>query len=204
MNAPGSYKWWYLDALSDDGTRGLTAILFYGSVFSPSYAARLRRGEPALPEEHVAVNLALYENGRQKTWVMSEYGREAWKGEVAIAESRLSGLKLAVCDRSAPFVASLVGAGARVEGTVELEPLSAPMPEVFLDGGRQHRWQVIVPRGRVRVRFSRPGFEFEGVGYHDLNQGDSRLEAAFSRWSWARPISWSRTRAAPPPSWRRA
>jgi carotenoid 1,2-hydratase len=186
VNAPGSYKWWYLDALSDDGRRGLTAILFNGSVFSPAYAARLRRGEPALPEEHPAVNLALYEGGRQRAWVMSEYGREAWRGEVSVAESRLSGLKLEIRDRSAPFLASLAGVGSPVEGTVELEPLSAPLPEMFLDGERHHRWQVIVPRGRVRVRFTKPRFEFEGVGYHDINQGDSRLEAAFSRWSWAR------------------
>src|SRR5437879_1139085 len=117
----GSYKWWYIDALSDDGRRGLTAILFVGSVFSPDYAARLRRGEPALPEEHVAVNLALYQGGRQRAWVMSEYGREALRGEgPVIAQSRLeasgSGLRLTIRDRSAPFLASLVGAGARVEG----------------------------------------------------------------------------------------
>jgi carotenoid 1,2-hydratase len=160
--------------------------LFNGSVFSPSYAARLRRGEPALPEEHPAVNLALYEDGRPRAWVMSEYGRDAWHGEVAIADSRLAGLKLEIRDRSAPFLASLAGVGARVEGSVELEALSAPLQEVALDAGKQHRWQVIVPRGRVRVRFTRPRFEFEGVGYHDINHGDSRLEAAFSRWSWAR------------------
>src|SRR4051812_37744771 len=109
----GSYKWWYFDALSDDGSRGLTAILFIGSVFSPDYAARLRRGEPALPEEHVAVNLALYEGGRQRTWVMSEYGREALQGTDPpfIAQSRLerngAGLRLHIRDRSAPFLASL-------------------------------------------------------------------------------------------------
>jgi carotenoid 1,2-hydratase len=188
----GSYRWWYIDALSDDGRRGLTAILFVGSVFSPSYAARLRRGEAALPEEHVAVNLALYEGGRQRTWVMSEYGRDALHAAdpPAIAQSRLEttgdGLKLTIADRSAPFLASLVGAGARVEGTLELTPLSAAMPEVPLDGEKRHHWRVIVPRGRVRVRFTRPRFEFDGVGYHDVNRGDSRLEAAFSRWSWAR------------------
>src|SRR5579883_2096516 len=34
----GGYVWWYLDALSDDGVFGLTAIAFLGSVFSPYYA----------------------------------------------------------------------------------------------------------------------------------------------------------------------
>jgi carotenoid 1,2-hydratase len=188
----GSYKWWYFDALSDDGRRGLTAILFLGSAFSPDYAARLRRGEKALPDEHVAVNLALYENGKQRAWVMSEYGRQALHAvdPPAIGGSRLEptsgGLRLHIRDRSAPFLASLAGAGSRIEGTLDLEPFSPAMPEVFLDSGKQHRWQVIVPRGRVKVRFTQPDFSFDGVGYHDINAGDSRLEAAFSRWSWAR------------------
>ena len=36
--APGGYRWWYVDALSDDGQHGLTVIAFIGSVFSPYYA----------------------------------------------------------------------------------------------------------------------------------------------------------------------
>ncbi|MCK7475445.1 MAG: hypothetical protein MZV49_22675 [Rhodopseudomonas palustris] len=32
--------WWYIDAISDDGTEGLTIITFVGSVFSPYYRSR--------------------------------------------------------------------------------------------------------------------------------------------------------------------
>jgi carotenoid 1,2-hydratase len=190
----GGYAWWYFDGVSDDGARAFTAIVFIGSVFSPSYALRLRRGEAARAEEHVAVNLALYENGRQRAWVMSEYGEDELRavGDAgpAIADSRVErterGLRLTIRDRSAPFFASLAGVGARVEGTVELEPgAEACAPVELTDVGR-HGWRVIVPRGRVRVRFTRPGFEFDGVGYHDVNHGDGRLEDAFARWSWAR------------------
>ena len=196
MNAtPGAYQWWYFDALSDDGKRALSAILFVGSVFSPSYALRLRRGEEARPEEHVAINLALYDRGRLRTWVMSEYGSAALRDVGAagptIAQSGIEalpggGLRLSIHDRAAPFIASMAGLGGRVEGTLELTPECGKMPQVALDGGGLHRWQVLVPRARVRVRFTRPKLEFEGVGYHDINDGDSRLEAAFSRWSWAR------------------
>ena len=41
--APGGYAWWYVDALSADGRRGLTLIAFLGSVFSPYYAWARRR-----------------------------------------------------------------------------------------------------------------------------------------------------------------
>ena len=54
----GAYRWWYLDAVSDDGRDGLVVIFFSGSVFSPYYAARLRAGEPALPSEHRSMGVA--------------------------------------------------------------------------------------------------------------------------------------------------
>ena len=58
----GGYAWWYVDALSDDGQHGLTLIAFIGSVFSPYYAWARRRG-PADPQNHCALNVALYGPG---------------------------------------------------------------------------------------------------------------------------------------------
>jgi carotenoid 1,2-hydratase len=201
----GGYHWWYFDALSQDGERALTAIFFIGSVFSPSYALRLRRGEPARPEEHVAVNLALYERGRQVAWVMSEYGAgdlgEGGEAGPRIGQSAIerdgAGLRVTLRERSAPFFASLAGrwAGAPVEGTVQLEPLAdgfAPV-ELACADGKRHGWQVVMPRARVRVRFARPDFNFDGVGYHDVNHGEGRLEDAFAKWSWARFHTGERT-----------
>jgi carotenoid 1,2-hydratase len=194
---PSGYAWWYFDALSDDGQRAFTAILFIGSVFSPAYAARLRRGESARAEEHVAVNLALYEGGHQISWVMSEYGAHELKGVDAHGPTigathveRLANgtLRLHIRDRSAPFLLSLAKAGRPVEGTIDLEPLGPTLGpfELSSAGGQRHRWRVPMPRARVKVNFTKPAFSFEGTGYHDLNRGDGRLEAAFSRWSWAR------------------
>ncbi|MDB4969894.1 MAG: hypothetical protein JWN44_5583 [Myxococcales bacterium] len=204
---PGGYAWWYFDAVSDDGARALTAIFFIGSVFSPDYAGRVRRGEPARAQEHVGVNLALYERGKKRAWVMSEYG-EAALGPVGEAGPRIGesgierigggggggsggdSLRVTIHERSAPFLVSLAGIGARVDGVIDLEPHAPPLAPVELTGegaaGDRHRWHVQVPRARVRVRFERPSFSFDGVGYHDLNAGDGRLERAFSSWSWAR------------------
>ena len=57
--AENGYAWWYVDALSDDGAHALTIIAFIGSVFSPYYAWARQRGRGD-PENHVAVNVALY------------------------------------------------------------------------------------------------------------------------------------------------
>lgn len=192
---PGGYAWWYFDALSDDGARALTAIFFVGSVFSPDYAARVRRGETARAEEHVGVNLALYERGKKRAWVMSEYG-EAALGPIGEAGPRIggstiertaAGYKIEIHERSAPFLVTLAGIGARVDGVIEIEPHApAVAPVELTSDGDRHLWHVMVPRARVRVRFDRPAFAFDGLGYHDINAGEGRLERAFSSWSWAR------------------
>jgi len=197
---PGGYAWWYFDAVSDDGTRALTAIFFIGSVFSPDYAARVRRGEPARAEEHLGVNLALYERGRKRAWVMSEHRAGALGGVgdagPRIGESsieRVSGdgrgaLRITIREHTAPFLLTLAGVGARVEGTIDVEPLGPPIDPVELhaEGDVRHLWHVLMRSARVRVRFTRPDFGFDGVGYHDVNAGDGRLENAFASWSWAR------------------
>jgi carotenoid 1,2-hydratase len=191
---PGGYSWWYFDALSDDGERALTAIFFIGSVFSPDYAARVRAGAPARAEEHLGVNVALYHRGKKVAWVMSEHPASALvrADESALqigASSVIAGrpMRVEIRERSAPFLLALARLGARVEGEFVLTPESPSLPPAPIgDGAGGHHWSVPVPRARVQVRFTKPDFSFDGVGYHDINRGDGRLEAAFSRWSWAR------------------
>jgi carotenoid 1,2-hydratase len=181
----GGYAWWYFDALSPSGD-GLVCIFFIGSVFSPSYAARLRRGERALPTEHPAVNLALYRRGRPLAWVMSEYRSATFTpdGPVHIATSSIEphagGWRITLAERAAPY-------RQRIAGTITVEPLAPPMaPAQIAEAGAIHAWRVLTPRARVRARFTAPAFELDAPGYHDRNWGDGRLEDAFSRWGWAR------------------
>ena len=44
------YRWWYLDALSDDARFGVAIIGFVGSVFSPYYFSARKKGS-ANPED---------------------------------------------------------------------------------------------------------------------------------------------------------
>lgn len=185
---PGSYQWWYFDALSDDGRYGLAAIFFVGGVFSALYADRLAAGVAASPFDHPMVNLALYDRGRRVAWVLSEYPREALKVErhdldVKIGRSWLrkgaDGYTFRVVDRDYPR-------GRALDVTVRfvpLEPGLAP-PEGKLSTDGRHRWGSPAPRCRVEVRSD--GFSFDGHGYHDVNRGEEPLHAGFRHWSWAR------------------
>lgn len=194
--APGGYRWWYLDAASDDGRDHLVCIFFWGSVFSPRYAARLRRGEAALPGEHAAVHLAFQRDGVMRHWLLAERSDAALESEDSYRvgasrwESGPGRVRIALDERTL---------GQRTRGTLELEALEAPLTEAPLaltPGVADHRWHAVMPRVRVKVALDEPGVRFEGRGYHDANAGSEPMERAIRGWSWARHSGGPKTRVA--------
>lgn len=194
---PGAYAWWYFDALSDDGRTALVAIFFVGSVFSPYYAARLARGEEPEPSEHVAVNLAIYRDGKRPWWVFSEYGASR-------LEVRPRGMGVAASsferDADGSFALRIddvrVGTRSRTLGEIRVTPSgdrTLTSGDVDL-AGRAHRWRCAVPQARVRATFTAPALTFEGRGYHDVNAGDEPPGRALASWSWGRAHHGDRTR----------
>ena len=194
---PGGYRWWYFDALSEDRRFGFTVIFMIGSVFSPSYARRARRGERAAATDHLGVHVALYADGREVGWAMSEYPASALQASerrLAIGGSSLSwhsdgSVHGIIEERSAPIFWSSLGVGTRLRGTFTLAPernAEVPAVELGRSDEQRHHWQVLAPVSSMSVAFDRPALAFSGRGYHDSNWGDGRLEHTFRRWSWAR------------------
>ncbi len=173
--------------MSDDGQHALVVIAFIGSVFSPYYAWKRRSGDGA-PEDHVAVNVALY--GRSgKRWAMTERSRGSLsrsRDRLSIGPSALSwdgnGLRIDIAETTVPFP-------SRIEGTVRLMP-SGVSNETFTIGEKgQHQWQPIAPLSRVEVALKRPGLSWSGHAYLDSNWGAGPLEEAFVRWDWSRSVA---------------
>jgi carotenoid 1,2-hydratase len=191
--APGGYAWWYLDGVSDDGELGFTIIMFVGSVFSPRYArARARPAAPD-PERHCAVNLAIYAaNQRTRVWALTEHAafeRDAEHLRVGASTIRWEhdgSLLVEIDERRTKFFGR---PGSPLRGRVRLRPAAVFGPRIELDHWRaqpRHRWYPVAPHARVEFEFDEPALRFSGSGYHDVNEGDEALEAAFDSWSWSR------------------
>jgi len=177
----GGYSWWYIDAISDDGTHGLTIIAFIGSVFSPYYKAS-GRGNPL---NHCSLNVALY-GPRASRWAMTErsarfVSRDTSSFAIGPSAVRWDGTALVIDidERAMPLP-------FRVRGRVRVEPEILGTSAFALTPGRRHVWHPIAPRARVEARFDAPDLRWSGNGYLDSNRGSESLEEGFSTWEWSR------------------
>ena len=185
--APGGYRWWYLDAISDDGAQALTLIAFIGSVFSPYYArARRLHGAAANPCDHCAINLGLYGHRQRHQWAMTERGSRQLTQQVDTLRIGPSGLHWDGHTLTAMVDEIAVPWPARLRGRIELTPSALMHTPYPLDPAGRHHWQPIAPNARVTVAFDQPGLCWEGTGYLDTNWGSRALEDDFVEWHWSR------------------
>jgi carotenoid 1,2-hydratase len=179
----GGYRWWYVDALSDDGCRGLTLIAFIGSVFSPFYATARRAG-PAEPREFCAINVALY--GSPRRWTLTERGAASLRATATRLDIGPNSLEWNGTALVARFDERSTPWGAPLRGEVRVLPSAVTGRELRLAEAGDHRWWPMAPGSRVEVRLTAPELSWSGTGYLDGNRGSAPLEDAFRGWSWSR------------------
>ena len=185
---PQGYRWWYVDALSDDERYGLTIIGFIGSVFSPYYKTSGRD----IPLDHSCLNIALY--GKGARWVMTERGiSETRQDRDAITfgpsamrwESDGSGDRL-IIDIEERDIRLGIPWRRRVKGKIILHPEMVNEKSFKLDPAGHHHWQAIAPRARIEVKMEQPDIAWTGSGYLDCNHGSEPIEDGFQSWHWSR------------------
>lgn len=152
-------------------------------MFSPYYAfARRRGGGLADPENHCALNVALYGPGGR--WAMTERGRRSVTREgnrfvVGPSELVWDGEALAI-----RFDEVCAPIPKRLKGVVRVTPGPLLTTAFAIDGAGRHEWRPISPACRVEVFCEAPQLTWSGDGYLDFNEGAEPLEAAFSSWTW--------------------
>jgi carotenoid 1,2-hydratase len=182
--APGGYLWWYLDALSDDGQHGLSLIAFVGSVFSPYYAWARRKG-PGNPDDHNALNVALYSPGAGR-WSMTERGaphchREPDRFTIGPSQLHWDGhaLNIDIDEVGVPLP-------RRIRGTVRVVPERLFTFSTALDPHGRHHWGPLAPAARIEVDLQQPALRWSGHAYLDSNEGSEPVDRAFREWDWSR------------------
>ena len=178
---PNGYAWWYVDGLSDCGTRAVSVIGFIGSVFSPWYKWSGRKK----PQNHVCINVATYGPGGRFT--MTDRGETALRQtasrlEVGPSMMRWEGdtLIITIDEVSSPPLIN------RIRGQIRIVPSAVTNVELPLTSDGAHIWRPFAPRSRIEVDIDRPGWQWNGEGYFDANFGSRALEQDFSYWTWGR------------------
>jgi carotenoid 1,2-hydratase len=153
-------------------------------VFSPYYGRARRRGA-ADPEDHCALNVALYGHGGRR-WTMTERGRGAIARsarEYAVGPSHIAWrgdhLAFDIDEWGVPLP-------QRVRGRVRVHPAGLCRFVAALDDAGRHRWGPIAPCARIEAAFDRPRLRWQGHAYVDSNEGDEPIAAAFAEWDWSR------------------
>jgi len=158
-------------------------------VFSPYYAwarRRAARGGPGSePEDHCAINVALY-GIAGKRWTMTERTRrhtQRGAHHFVVGPSSLhwdgQALTLELDEIGAPIP-------FRVRGRVRVQPAGLSRFVTALDDAGRHRWGPIAPVARVEAEFDAPRTRWKGHAYFDSNEGDEPINRPFIEWDWAR------------------
>ena len=160
-------------------------IAFVGSVFSPYYALARRRHAQVNPENHCAINLAIYSPGN-KRWTMTERSAASIsrnQTEFVIGPSSLhwngDHLRVDFVERAVPF-------GQRVIGHFKLYPKQLFNFSTHLDDQHKHRWGPLAPAARIEVELESPKIKWQGNAYFDSNEGDEPIAIPFKDWDWSR------------------
>ena len=178
------YIWWYLDALSEDKTEGLTLIALVGNYCSPYYAAARRKGN-AKAENHCAINAILYRPSGSR-WSMTERAANSVSrstNHMSIGPTTLQWkddhLIIDLNEITVPLPSRLRG-----QIKVELPPLCK---SVFaIDGTGNHLWWPAAPSSKIQVDLKHPNLSWKGHAYLDSNRGIEPLENYFHFWDWYR------------------
>ncbi len=170
--------------MSHDMQHSLTLIAFVGSVFSPYYRWARRSDRPADPENHCAINVALYGPGGR--WAMTERGRGQMQRDsnsFVLGPSRLDWdgqcLHIRLDEISVPWLKPL-------RGHIRLWPEQLLNFSVALDSAGRHHWGPLAPKARIEVDLHQPDLRWQGHAYLDSNEGTEPLEDAFHAWDWSR------------------
>lgn len=194
LGRPGAFAWWYLDLVDDRGD-GLVLIWSWGLPFLPGLAGSARRGTPQAPGDRPSLNLAVYQGGVPRFYLLQELdpGDASWDPAAdrwAFGQSRITMGRTPDGRRQlrAELDCPVPGMPDRLEGIIEVIG-HGRIHEGPGHGDPRHAWTPLMTAcpGTARLRCGEWSAEIDGRAYHDRNSGVQPMHTlGIDRWWWGR------------------
>lgn len=189
----GAYEWWYFDAIDRRTGLALTIIFFRGIPFSGvRQRATARAAESGLADDgsnFPALAFSLYGPERTDAYLVNLHPADAFRIDDDRRNLRI-GESSAALDRGIYTIelSDVLLDGTPLNGRIVFTPVPSIASTHDDDSSSGHLWVLAAPRCEVRGEFLVDGvkIDFDGVGYHDHNIGESSLQAQFRSWEWGR------------------
>ena len=196
--SPGSYEWWYFDAISEDGYS--VVIIFYdGNPFSRRYIKKLEEGLPSAASDFPAISISVYHKNKPLFYAFEEVHRDQSEFSEKAPAVTIGNCHLKGVENGSEIIYMLsldhtLVNGDRLHGELCFRS-DYEVPEGFCSGANveneDHAWNLVMPKGRVTGTLQLTGYhkqsiEFSGTGYHDHNCGSEPMKESFREWYWGR------------------
>jgi len=199
---PGSYEWWYFDAISDDRQYSLVVIFYEGNPFSRRYIDAIENKSNDKAGEYPATSISIYKNGEPIFYSFEEvYPQNAMfsTNETRGNVKKNSFKKISTDDGGHTYLLKLnqtLPNGDTLTGELTFSSTGeGPFPSGYTEESdtpsSRHQWNLIQPAAVVSGNFRIDGLQteavaFEGTGYHDHNTGMEPMKDSFYDWYWGR------------------
>ena len=196
---PGSYEWWYFDALDEESGLGVVVIFFDGNPFSTRYIEALEKQTNAQASGYPAVSISVYEHGKTLFYSFEEVDPSQASFSSMSCEGNVGNNRFLGEVREGRWSYELIleqtlASGEHFSGQFRFDANAVAMLDETREDERDsflHAWNLVMPAGRMsgEMRLSGPNSfsrTMNGVGYHDHNTGLEPMKDSFQEWYWGR------------------
>lgn len=196
---PGSYEWWYFDAMADNGY-SIVVIFYEGNPFSRRYIKAKHNGDQAKADQFPAISISIYKDGKPLYYSFEEvhpknalFSDEKPSGRVG--NNRFSSI---LTDSEITYRLELnqsVPNGDRIQADLtfknNINGEIAASDFNRTSNQSPHTWNLVMPKcdvtGDIQISGrSEDTIQFRGTGYHDHNTGFEPMKESFTEWYWGR------------------
>lgn len=195
-NSPGSYEWWYFDAI--DPVQDLSfVIIFYRS--NPFSTRKIK--ESAKKNGHSrlypALSISVYREEKPVYYSFQEFPGDEFGFDKENMQFHFGDHTFNYSERGDLSTATLqieqeLPSGLGIKCSLEYNAARLPKDLFSREMDPEHMWNLIMPRALVEGRIllsdnkKKEIIEFRGKGYHDHNRGQVPMKESFTDWYWGR------------------